>query len=65
MSCGVAVGQGGGDVDALWRWVIDEVAEPGSSDGVRRWRTVGGGLRWPGRDLLARREREEGEERPN
>jgi hypothetical protein len=26
---------------------------------------IGGGLRWSGRDLPARREREEGEERPN
>jgi hypothetical protein len=52
-------------VDALWRWVIDEVAEPSSGGGVRRWQRAGGGLRWPGHDLPARREREEGEERPN
>jgi hypothetical protein len=65
VSCCAAVGQGDGDGDTPWRWVIDEVAEPGLGGSVRRWQTDGGGLRWPGRDLPARREREEGEERPN
>jgi hypothetical protein len=64
-SCDASTEQGGGDGDAPWRRVIDEVVEPGSSGGVRRWRTDGGGLRWPGRDLPARREREEAEERLN
>jgi hypothetical protein len=42
-SCGAAVEQGGGDGDAPWRWVIDEVAELSSGGGVRRWQTTDSG----------------------
>jgi hypothetical protein len=38
-SCGVAARQGGGDGDAPWWWVIDEVVEPGSDGSAHRWRT--------------------------
>jgi hypothetical protein len=58
-------GQGDGDGDALWRRVIDGVAEPGSGDDVHQWWRDDGGLQWSGRDLPARREWEVGEERPN